>query len=267
MSAGTGTFALVGPGRAGLAVARGLTRAGWRAVAVAGRSSTSAGVRAAAEELAAAPRDVPEVAVGAELVLLGCPDEALPDVAARLSASPETLVVHLSGVHGLGVLGALPCRVGALHPLMTIPTPDPDRLAGAWCGVAGDAACAQLARTLGMQPVTVPDDQRPRYHAAATIASNHLVGLLATVGRIAPVPLEAYLPLVRATVENVAVAGAAGALTGPVARGDLGTVRAHLAALAPEDRLAYLALAAELARLSGRSGPEWEALLGAEASP
>jgi len=256
-----GTLALVGPGRVGRALAAGLARVGWRVGSVAGRSLDAPSVRRAAAAFGAEPRPVGTVADGASLVVLACPDTALDAVVTSLHPDRSALVVHTSGVRGLEALARVPARTGTLHPLMTIPDPDPDRLAGAWCGVSGDPQCRELARALGMHPVTVPDARRARYHAAATIASNHLVGLLAEVARVAPIPLEAYLPLVRATVENVAALGPAGALTGPVARGDLVTVATHLEALDGPDRPAYRALAAACARLAGRDGPEWRELL------
>jgi predicted short-subunit dehydrogenase-like oxidoreductase (DUF2520 family) len=98
----------------------------------------------------------------------------------------------------------------------------------------------------------VADEARTNYHAAAVIASNHLVALLGQVQRVAAaagIPFEAYLDLVRGTVDNVAAVGPRAALTGPVARGDWETVARHLAVLPPEERSAYQALADQAARL------------------
>jgi predicted short-subunit dehydrogenase-like oxidoreductase (DUF2520 family) len=99
---------------------------------------------------------------------------------------------------------------------------------------------------LGGTALEVGDADRASYHAAACIASNHLVALLGQVERVAAtagVPLTAYLDLVRATVDNVEQLGPVAALTGPVSRGDDATVARHLAALAPAERPAYEALA------------------------
>jgi predicted short-subunit dehydrogenase-like oxidoreductase (DUF2520 family) len=147
--------------------------------------------------------------------------------------------------------------------LQTLPSADAGaaRLPGAWCAVAGDRQVWALARQLGMQPIEVADEDRAAYHAAACIAANHLVALLAQVEHVAPVPLEAFLPLIRAAVDNVADLGAAAALTGPVARGDVETVRGHLGALSAADRDAYLALARRAYELSGRQDPELEGAL------
>jgi predicted short-subunit dehydrogenase-like oxidoreductase (DUF2520 family) len=98
----------------------------------------------------------------------------------------------------------------------------------------------------------VADADRAAYHAAAAIASNHLVALLGQVERVAAsagVPLEAYLDLVRVTLDNVAELGPAAALTGPVARGDWDTVERHRAALDPAELAAYDAMVAAARRL------------------
>jgi len=127
-------------------------------------------------------------------------------------------------------------------------------LRGAWFAVAGEPIALEVVEALDGHAVEVPDDRRAAYHAAAVIASNHLVALLGQVERLAAdldLPLEAFLALVRGTVDNVAASGAAAALTGPVARGDWATLRRHLAALAPEERASYVALASAAARLAG----------------
>jgi len=123
---------------------------------------------------------------------------------------------------------------------------------GAWFAIAGDDLAVRLVDDLGGHAFVVDDEQRPLYHAAACIASNHLVALLGQVERVAAlagVPLAAYLDLVRATVDNVAALGPEAALTGPVARGDHATIAAHIAALDPAERPAYEAMADAARRL------------------
>src|SRR5262249_38741287 len=110
----------------------------------------------------------------------------------------------------------------------------------------------------------IASSQRATYHAAATIASNHLVALLGQAVRVAEaagVPPQALLPLVRASVDNVDALGANDALTGPIARGDADTIARHLAALAAGERAAYRALAAEALRLTGREDAAVRAIL------
>ncbi|MBM3674246.1 MAG: DUF2520 domain-containing protein [Actinobacteria bacterium] len=255
-----GALALVGPGRAGVAVAAALVTAGWRVVGVAGRSPDAPSTRAAGVSLEAPPVPVAQAAAGADVVLVATPDAAIAQVVAAIApaVSASTLVVHLSGSLGLDVLAPVAAaggRAGALHPLQSLPSSGLglSRLRGSWCAVAGDPQVYDLAAAMGMHPMALADADRVRYHAAACVASNHLVALLAQVERLAPVPLEAYLPLVRATVENVAELGPAGALTGPVARGDVETVRAHLAVLPEKERDAYRALAREAVHLAGNA--------------
>lgn len=248
------TVGLVGPGRAGTAIVTAMTEAGWTVGPVAGRSPDSEAVRSAASRWGG--EAVPVDAVGrAVVVVIATPDAEIESVAAELATTvrPETLVVHLSGARGLDAFGALSCRVGALHPLQSFAARfDATRVAGSWCAVAGDRQVEALAHELGMTPFFVEDEDRAAYHAAACMASNHLVALMAQVEETTAVPLEAFGPLVRATVDHVMAMGAARALTGPVARGDVETVRRHLAALPLAEQDAYLALARRAAMLAGR---------------
>jgi len=267
------TVALIGPGRAGTTIALALLEQGWEVVAVAGRAPDAPSTTAAVAVLGSRPALISEVARGAALVLIATPDRAIEQVigTAEPAIEPGALVVHLAGSRGLDVFAELlerrtGIRVGALHPLQSFPsaTAGVERLAGAWAAVAGDPAVADIARTLGMRPFELADSDRSRYHAAAVVASNHLVALLGQVERLAVtagVPFEAFGPLVLASVENAFAMGPAAALTGPVARGDLTTVEQHLRDLDPAERDAYRALAREAARLTGRRDTGLDRLL------
>ena len=255
-------FALVGPGRAGTAVALALAGRGWRPVAVAGQSLDAPSTRAVAARLGAPAVEVADAGREADVVIVATPDAAIAAAAVTLAPAlwAGALVVHLSGASTLheldGVLLARPdVEVGSLHPLQSLPSADVgrDRLAGSWCAVDGSPRVEKLARTLGMRPFRVDAADRVRYHAAACVASNHLVALLGQVERLAAyagVPFEAFLPLVRGTVENVDELGPNAALTGPVARGDHETVAHHLDALPEEERETYRALVLEAERLA-----------------
>jgi predicted short-subunit dehydrogenase-like oxidoreductase (DUF2520 family) len=174
----------------------------------------------------------------------------------------DALVVHLAGSRGLEVFAELRARrpdvrVGALHPLQSIPSTSAglDRLPGSWAAIAGDPEVEVLAELLELRAFRVADADRERYHAAAVVASNHLVALLGQVERLAEsagVPFDAFEPLVMASVANAFELGPRAALTGPVARGDLATVEGHLASMDPGERDAYRALAREAARLADR---------------
>ena len=266
-----GGFALVGPGRAGTSVALALVGAGYRPVAIAGRGPESASTRGAVARLAVPVVPVETAGTGAALVVIATPDADIERTARAVAPGlePDTLVVHLSGARGLDALAAVTelrpdCRVGALHPLQTFAAVDPARVAGAWAAVAGPPEVAELARTLGLHPFVVDDDRRAAYHAAAVVASNHLVALLGQVERLADVagvPFDAFLPLVATTLANCAHHGPPAALTGPVARGDADTVAAHLDALPEAERDTYRALALAALVLSGRDDANLRALL------
>jgi len=266
--------ALVGPGRAGTAIARALVAAGHELTAVAGRAPDAAGVVVAAEEFGARPCSVGEVARDADLVIVATPDAVIGDAAAAVipALRGDALVLHCSGSLGLEVLAPIAAarpdvRLGVLHPLQTLPASDVGeaRLLGAWAAVTGPPEVAALAERLGMHPFTVADEHRDRYHAAACIASNHLVALLAQVERVgadADVPLAVFEPLVRATIDNVFALGPEAALTGPVSRGDVRTVARHLAVVAVDEQRAYRALAAAALRLADRDDDAIRGILG-----
>jgi predicted short-subunit dehydrogenase-like oxidoreductase (DUF2520 family) len=229
---------IIGPGRAGQSLAAALRRAGWTVDPPLGRAD-----------------DVAGAAVACDLLLLAVPDAAVESVASAVRPDPGTVVAHVSGSLGLDPLRAHPRRA-VLHPLVALPDPvvGAERLRGAWYGVAevGDPLARDAVDALGGRPIPVAEDRWALYHAAAAIASNHLVGLLGQVERVAEAagaPLEAYLDLVRQTVENVARLGPATALTGPVRRGDWATVERHLAALPESERPAYRAMVEEVRAL------------------
>ena len=220
---------IIGPGRAGGALATALSDAGWRIDGPLGRD-----------------HDPAAATTGARVVLLAVPDGAVAGLAASL-APGEAVVAHVAGSLGLDVLVPHE-RVASVHPLVSLPDAGIGalRLAGAWFAVAGDPVATEIVAALGGRPVEVADEDRATYHAAAAVAANHLVALLGQVERLARqvgVPLEAYLDLARGALANVAEVGPAAALTGPVARGDRATVARHLAAIPEDERTAYAVLA------------------------
>ncbi len=278
--------AVIGPGRLGTLLAVAASRAGHRTVAVAGGSDVSRG-RVAALVAGCRPHArIVEAASEADLVFIATPDDAIEQVVTDLARADVIgeghRVVHVAGSRGLAPLrrAALSgAGVAACHPAMTVPTgsSDPDLLVGtAWAvtAPATDRGWARdLVTDLGGDPHDVDDDVRGLYHAGLTIGSNAAAAAVVVArqlllgARIAD-PGAFLAPLVARSVDNAATAGAA-ALTGPVVRGDVGTVTAHLDLLAadvPELLEAYRDLARVLlgrvrAELSPAAAAELDALL------
>jgi predicted short-subunit dehydrogenase-like oxidoreductase (DUF2520 family) len=168
---------------------------------------------------------------GADAVLLCVPDGEIAAAAAAIAPGP--LVGHCSGATGLDVLA--PHEAFGMHPLMTI-THAGGEFAGAGAAVAGTsdrarAFARELAERLGMRPFEVAAEDRAAYHAGAAMASNFLIALEMAAERVAGIDRSLLVPLVRATVETWAADGPL-ALTGPIARGDEGTVARHREAIA-----------------------------------
>lgn len=281
---------IVGAGRVGSALGRALGLAGHKVVAAAGVSdATRERVRVRLPGVPLLP--VPEVVEAADLALFTVPDDVLPELVAGLIAADVPvrgkLVAHTSGRFGANVLdpatraGALPL---ALHPVMTFTgrSDDVDRLAGISFGVTAPDPLRPVAEALvvemGGEPVWIPEDRRTLYHAALAGGANHLVTLVVEsmdlLGRAGVEhPSRMLGPLLGAALDNALRLGLRG-LTGPVARGDAGTVAGHVQALGDvsnEARGAYIALArltADRALAEGMLKPETaERLLDVLAEP
>jgi predicted short-subunit dehydrogenase-like oxidoreductase (DUF2520 family) len=253
---------VVGAGRVGAVLAAALRDAGHEVVAAAGESDAS---RRRIEALlpGTAVAKPSAVARACDLLLLTVPDDMLPNVVEVLSASGALragqYVVHTSGRHGLAVLDparAVGARTVALHPAMTFTGTalDLERLPGCVFGLTAGADertfAEELVADLGGRPMWVAEELRTLYHAGLAHGANHLVTLvseamemLAAAG--ADDPAATLRPLLGAALDNALAAGDA-ALTGPIVRGDVNTVRAHLAdlaAAAPQTLTSYVALA------------------------
>lgn len=268
---------VVGAGRVGAVLGAALLRAGHHVTGVSAVSEQSR-ARAAALLPQVPVKPIPDVVAGAHLVVLAIPDDSLADVIAGLATTgtftPGQLVMHTSGAHGISVFETAAERdivPLALHPAMTFTGTlvDLERLHDCCFGVTTVDMARPLAEALviemGGDPVWVPEDERLAYHAALAHGANHLVTLVSQAMdllRSAGIdePARVLEPLLSAALSNTLQQGDA-ALTGPVARGDAGTVAGHVALLrdvAPDIRPTYLALAratAQRALLSGRLKP------------
>ena len=268
---------VVGAGKVGAVLAAALRAAGPDVVPAAGESAASRG-RARALLPGVRVAKPTDVARSCDLLLLTVPDDMLENVVTQLVASGAIRagqhVAHSSGRHGLAVLEAA-TRIGAhpvaLHPAMTFTgtAVDLPRLRGCVFGVTTreqDREYAEaLVADLGGVAMFVPEDRRTLYHAGLAHGANHLVTLVTQAMELlaasgADDPAAVLRPLLTAALENTLEKGDA-ALTGPVVRGDVNTVRAHLADLAetaPATIPSYVAMAragAERAMLDGRLVP------------
>jgi predicted short-subunit dehydrogenase-like oxidoreductase (DUF2520 family) len=253
---------VIGAGRVGAVLAAALRARGHVIVSVAGESDASKS-RAAAL-LPGVPIDKPTaVARACDVLLLTVPDDMLGNVVTQLSASGSIrrgqYVVHTSGRHGLRVLEPA-SRVGArpvaLHPAMTFTGTerDLDRLAdcvfGATAGVDERPWVSEVVAELGGSVMWVDEELRGLYHAGLAHGANHLVTLVTQAMELlgaagATDPAATLRPLLQAALDNALAEGDV-ALTGPIVRGDVNTVRAHVAEIArtaPDTLPSYVALA------------------------
>jgi predicted short-subunit dehydrogenase-like oxidoreductase (DUF2520 family) len=269
---------VVGAGAVGTALGAALYRAGWPVAAVAsrdaGRRERFRGLVPGARAFAEAAALLDEV----ELIILAVPDDAIERLAGELRLYGGQALVHTSGVLGAEVLEparAAGTQLGAFHPLVAFA--DTERaiaaLHGATVAVEGDdqlvSHLADMAEALGATAVRLEPGSKAAYHAAAVLAAGGFVALLdaiAELGRAAGLDeqgaLAVYGGLIEQTLGNARALGIQAALTGPMTRGDVGTLARHLDALA---RLAPAALplyraAAEreiaLAELRGSLAPD-----------
>jgi len=278
------SIGVIGAGRVGAVLAASLREAGHEIAAVAGESDAS---RTRIETLLpGVPVHKPSaVAKACDLLLLTVPDDTLDNVVRMLVASGAIrsgqLVVHTSGRHGMGVLRPaleVGARGIAMHPAMTFTGTDLDleRLEGCVLGVTAEpgerSMVEQLARHLGGTVVWVAEEDRTLYHAALAHGANHLVTLVAQAMDLLRAagsadPAATLRPLLTASLDNALAYGDA-ALTGPIVRGDVDTVRAHLrtistARLRPtlESYVAMARATANRAVADGRLEPRRAAVL------
>lgn len=268
--------AFVGAGVVGRALGQSLARAGYRVVGVSSRQMASA--EAMGRELGCrAYQDAAELARAADLVFITTPDDAIEGVAIQIQQRggwrPGRAVAHCSGALSLEPLLAAR-RAGALggtmHPLQSFASVEQALalLPGTWWGLEADEELRPwlqaMVERLGGHYIWLRAGQKVLYHAAAVLASNYLVALMGMatelwrqfgVGR--QEATEALLPLVQGTVRNLAEVGLPQCLTGPIARGDVGTVQRHLEALdalLPEVAAAYRLLGHQALAIASHKG-------------
>lgn len=266
---------VIGPGRMGLALGGALMEAGaLDSLTYFGRSPEAPPhplFDASAVSYRTGYGPLPEETT---VLILAVPDDALHDVAnevAREGDAPTACTAfHLSGALSTDVLTPLHTAgftVGSLHPLQTVADPwsGAGKLRGCAYAVAGQpgalTAARRLVAYLDGTPLVIPPALRPLYHAAAVFASNYVLAAAAAVARTLAEAgigeeeaVAAALPLMRGTMDNLEQLGLGAALTGPVARGDVDTVRLHLSRLSARERRLYSALGLETVRLARAAG-------------
>jgi len=255
---------VVGAGQVAIALAGALRQAGFPVLGLWARQAAAARSAAALAGVAGFSPAPPDLLLEAEVVIIAVKDDAVGEVATQLCATgligERHVLLHCSGSTSaatafapvLGKVGG----VGTLHPLRAIAQAKDllrtkGALRGTVFGIEGDArglaAATRIAEILGGTPLLVEGATMARYHAAAAIASNFAVATLdaavellssAGVGRDAA--LAALVPLAQGAIANAGSLGLAGGLTGPIRRGDAGTVQRHLAAVAHDPELAQL---------------------------
>jgi predicted short-subunit dehydrogenase-like oxidoreductase (DUF2520 family) len=266
---------IIGAGAVGGAMARRLHGRGYPILAILSRGLERAERLARDVEAPVMSNSMFDLPDRSRLVFICVPDGAIGEVAERLSRVPhaweKTVVVHTSGALPAGALRPLAARgarVLSFHPLQTLTESSPaGALDGVYAGIEGApqavAAGIELAVNLGMRYLVLTPETKARYHLAASMASNFLVTLMAVVQQVLTsldidraTAQEVVEPLVRGTLENLARSTPEDALTGPIVRGDLATLREHGLALRrylPHLVPVYAALAMETVPLAVRS--------------
>jgi len=243
-----GPIGIAGAGRVGQALGKLLYDAGLPVVAVASRSDSHASAGANFVGPGVEPVRYGALPGWCSRLIIAVPDDALPAVAGLLRESgwTEGLVIHTSGVNGTEVLDCLAAEgtsCAALHPLQTVPSPEQGvrSLVGCQYVLSGEGEAADWAReivkVLHGRLLELPNGARSLYHAAAVLLCNDFVvlaeagfRLLAEAGLSREQAARAFALLADESVKNVFSMARGAALTGPVARGDSGTIQKHLLA-------------------------------------
>lgn len=266
-------IAIIGLGRVGTVLARALRHAGYAIAVVASRDDAKA--RRVAAALHTKATTATDAVRRARLVFLAISDDALAPFAAELASQNAwqagQFVAHVSGASPAAVLQPAAVQnaiTGAFHPLAAFASPDDALPHGLTFAIEAPSPLRELlhtiARDLGGYPLDLRPGDKTLYHAAAVIASNYTVTLaslaaqiLEQLGAAPDEALRALLPLMRTTLDNLERQGLPHALTGPLARGDVGTVERHLCALdraTPDVARLYRSLAQGALKLAADRG-------------
>jgi predicted short-subunit dehydrogenase-like oxidoreductase (DUF2520 family) len=243
------TFAIIGTGMVGTAIGSLLNKAGYKVAAICDNSSDQL-KKALPYTKGKKFQKSTDAAEQADCILITTPDDTIASACEEISLSGSLkgkFVFHMSGAGGLDLLQSAKkagASVASIHPLQSFSSIDQaiKNIPGSYFGVTADKKALSTAKNIvldmGGIPVEISPEQKPLYHAAACLASNYLVTLMNTVESIYKSigisekdARKAYLPLVYGSLNNIEKSGSVSALTGPIARGDYGTINKHLTAL------------------------------------
>ncbi|AKG53745.1 hypothetical protein DGWBC_1090 [Dehalogenimonas sp. WBC-2] len=239
---------IIGAGKTGTALALGLNQAGYSIAGISSRTFCSAEKLAVKIPGAVAYDNPQSVADGADLIFITTPDTAISLIADSISTHPDQMICHVSAADPIDVLAPLRQQgavTGIFHPLQSIGSMEKASiLPGITFALEAEepllGILRQMASRLGGHTVELSGDDRVLYHASAVMVSNYLVTLVSLASSLwqrfqnRESAVKALLPLIRGTVDNIETIGIPACLTGPVSRGDAGTVKRHLVALAKE---------------------------------
>jgi predicted short-subunit dehydrogenase-like oxidoreductase (DUF2520 family) len=264
---------IVGAGAVGTALGVALSRADWPVHAVSSRDQGRRERFRSLVKVARAFADPEALVEEVELIILAVPDDVIAPLASGLRMYSGQAMIHTSGALGAEVLApamAAGTQIGSFHPLVAFAETERavEALHGATVAIEADdqlaALLATMAEAIGASPVRLASGSKPAYHAAAVLAAGGFVAMLdaiAQLSRVAgldePGALAIYGPLIEGTLGNARALGIEAALTGPIARGDVGTLEAHLATLrdhAPSALDLYVAAASREIDLAERRG-------------
>jgi len=242
-------FAIIGVGMVGTAIGFLLRKAGYKVIAIADKSPAAL-KRALPYTGGKAFRSLREAVLEADCILITTPDDAISSACQEIALCPAMkgkFVFHMSGAGGLDLLDSAKkagAAVASIHPLQSFSSIDQaiKNIPGSYFGITADKnarlPAKNIIRDLGGIPLLISSDQKPLYHAAACFASNYLVSLMNVVESIYQAiglnekdAKKAYLPLVYGSLKNIENSGSIPSLTGPIARGDFGTIKKHISAI------------------------------------
>lgn len=276
------TVAIIGAGRVGSSVGFLLKREGYTVVSVAARTMASAETAAAFIGAGRPGTDAARAAEGADIIFITTPDSVIQVVCETVARSrgfrPGALVIHTSGAHSLDLLEAVHEAGGlraVMHPLQSLASREQGvkTLPGSYFRIEADSEALGTAQdivaSLGGIELVMPEwrsdkESAALYHAGAVAVSNYFVALVdyglkfyAALGADKKEALKAVLPLIRGTLHNIETLGIPDALTGPIMRGDVRTVRDHIDAMrkrAPELTVLYKELARQTVQMARDRG-------------